>query len=86
MTVPRELIPWYPTIDESLCNNCGVCVAFCPHGVYNADEVRTVVAVPNNCVVGCSNCVSQCSVGAITFPEMEQFMETLGELRARYEQ
>jgi NAD-dependent dihydropyrimidine dehydrogenase PreA subunit len=82
MTIPRELIPWHPTIDDGLCSNCGVCVAFCAQGVYKTDGVRTVVASPNNCVVGCSYCVSECCVGAITFPEMEQFMEKLGELRA----
>ena len=86
MNIPRELIPWYPTIDEELCTNCGMCRDFCTHGVYANGEVRIVVASPNNCVVGCSGCVSQCTLGAIRFPEMQQFVETLRELRARYSQ
>jgi pyrroline-5-carboxylate reductase len=28
MSVPREKIPWYPTIEQELCTNCGVCVEF----------------------------------------------------------
>ncbi len=85
MPIPRELIPWYPTIDENLCNNCGICVSFCANGVYKAEDVRTVVAAPYNCIVGCSFCQGQCTVGAITFPDMEQFLETLGQLRAKHE-
>ena len=86
MSLPREKIPWYPAIDEGLCTNCGICVDFCPNGVYAVDDIRTIVAVPYNCVVGCSNCESLCVPGAIRFPEMEQFVVTLRELRARYAQ
>jgi len=86
MSIPRDQIPWYPTIDEDLCSNCGTCVDFCKNGVYAVEDIRTVVTAPYNCVVGCSNCESQCTPGAIRFPEMEQFIETLRELRAHYEQ
>ena len=86
MSIPRELIPWYPSIDEELCTNCGTCVDFCTHGVYAMAEVRIVVTAPNNCVVGCSGCESQCIPRAIRFPEMQQFVHTLRELRARYAQ
>jgi len=86
MTIPREMIPWYPTIDEELCTNCGTCVDFCTHGVYSLEGIRTIVSVPNNCVVGCSGCESHCTPGAIRFPEMHQFVQTLRELRARYAQ
>jgi NAD-dependent dihydropyrimidine dehydrogenase PreA subunit len=84
MSIPREKIPWYPTIDEELCTNCGICVDFCTHGVYAVEDIRTVVVTPYNCVVGCSGRESQCTLGAIHFPEMEQFVQTLRELRARY--
>lgn len=84
MSVPRELIPWYPTIEQDLCTNCGVCVDFCKHGVYALEDVRTVVSAPFNCVVGCTGCEGQCASGAIHFPEMEQFIVTLRALRAQY--
>jgi NAD-dependent dihydropyrimidine dehydrogenase PreA subunit len=86
MSIPREVIPWYPTIDEGLCTNCGVCVDFCPHGVYTMDDVQTIVAAPYSCVVGCSNCASLCTAAAIRFPDLEHFVATLRELRARYGQ
>jgi NAD-dependent dihydropyrimidine dehydrogenase PreA subunit len=86
MSVPREKIPWYPTIDEQLCTNCGVCVDFCTHGVYAVEDIRTVVTAPYSCIVGCSGCESQCAAGAIKFPEMEQFLHTLRELRVQFGQ
>ena len=86
MTVPREVIPWYPTIDEERCTNCGVCVDYCTHSVYTMNAVRTIVTAPYSCVVGCSNCESLCTTAAIRFPEMEHFVATIRELRARYGQ
>jgi hypothetical protein len=54
------------------------------HEVYAVEDIRTVVSARYNCVVGCSNGESQCTPGAIRFPEMEQFIKTLRELRAQY--
>jgi len=86
MSIPREEIPWYPTIEQELCSNCGICVDFCTHGVYAVEDVRTMVVAPYNCVVGCSGCESQCTPGAIRFPDMQDFVQTLRELRAQYGQ
>ena len=86
MSVSREQIPWYPTIEQKLCTNCGICVDFCKHGVYAVEDVRTTVVAPYNCVVGCSGCESQCTAAAISFPDMQEFLVTLREIRARYGQ
>ena len=86
MSIPREKIPWYPTIAQELCTNCGVCVDFCPHQVYAVVDIQTTVTAPYNCVVGCSNCTSQCTPGAIRFPDMEQFVQTLRQLRTEFGQ
>jgi len=83
--IPREEIPWFPTIDEGLCTNCGVCIGFCAHGVYALNDVQTRVIAPFNCVVGCSGCETLCTPGAIRFPDMGEFMLKLHELRAQYE-
>ena len=85
MDIPREEIPWFPTIDEGLCTNCGICLEFCANGVYALDHGHTRVLMPCNCVVGCSGCETQCALGAIRFPDMGEFMLKLHELRARYE-
>jgi NAD-dependent dihydropyrimidine dehydrogenase PreA subunit len=82
--IPRQEIPWFPTIDEGLCTNCGICVEFCAKGVYLFDDVHTRVTAPFNCVVGCSGCESLCSPGAIRFPDMEEFMLKLDQLRTQY--
>ena len=81
--IRRQEIPWFPTIDEGLCTNCGICVEFCAKGVYLFDNERTSVIEPYNCVVGCSGCESLCSPGAIRFPDMGEFMLKLHELRAQ---
>jgi len=85
MNIPREEIPWFPTIDEGLCTNCGICVEFCAKGVYLFDDVHTRVIAPYNCVVGCSGCESLCTPKAIGFPDMGEFMLKLHELRAQFE-
>lgn len=70
--LPREQIPWYPTIDEEKCTGCGVCVEFCAHGTHELDEAKgkARVANPYHCVVGCTGCESQCPAGAISFPPL----------------
>ena len=70
--VPREQIPWHPTVDEEKCIGCRKCCEFCSHKVYSWDEStdRPVVAQPFLCVVGCSSCTYQCEQGAISFPPL----------------
>lgn len=29
---------WYPVIDILTCAECGTCVRFCPHGVYDKEK------------------------------------------------
>lgn len=70
--VPRESIPWHPTVDADACIGCRKCFEFCSHGVYTWDGAadRPLVTEPFQCVVGCSNCMHQCDAGAITFPPL----------------
>jgi ferredoxin len=70
--VPREEIPWYPTIMEDLCDGCKVCLFFCSFGVYEYDEKSNKVKVANpfHCEVGCSMCAVKCKPKAIVFPPL----------------
>ena len=70
--VPREHVPWYPTIDIEKCSGCKTCFEFCSHHVYAWDEAadRPRVVEPFQCVVGCSNCSHQCEQKAISFPPL----------------
>ncbi len=70
--IPREEIPWYPTIREELCDGCKVCVEFCSFGVYEHDQESNKVKVVNpfNCQVGCSVCAIKCRPKAIAFPPL----------------
>lgn len=71
--VPRESIPWYPTIDEDKCINCTLCYVSCGKLVFDMDEVKrkAIVKNPYNCMVGCSTCATVCITEAITFPKRE---------------
>ena len=79
--IPREKIPWYPTIDADLCTNCGSCIEFCANDVFSLEEDTVSVSNPYNCVVGCSACTTACPVEAISFPSVEELKSTLARLR-----
>jgi NAD-dependent dihydropyrimidine dehydrogenase PreA subunit len=84
MNIPRDKIPWEPTIDPEKCTNCGNCLDFCSNGVFEQIDGLLTVVKPLNCVVGCSACQKICPSGALRFPEMESFVETLRNLRNEY--
>jgi NAD-dependent dihydropyrimidine dehydrogenase PreA subunit len=67
--IPRECIPWFPLVDETLCDGCDKCLEFCPNGVYTRNSGGTIrVTNPMSCEVGCDVCARLCPPGAITFP------------------
>jgi NAD-dependent dihydropyrimidine dehydrogenase PreA subunit len=70
--VPREEVPWFPTIMEDLCDGCKICLYFCSFGVYEYDEKANKVRVSNpfHCEVGCSMCAIKCKPKAIIFPPL----------------
>lgn len=82
--IPREKIPWFPTIDAGKCIGCGTCVDFCKNSVLAFDEViqKAGVVAPFNCVVECSTCGRLCPEGAISFPEPEAFATVIHRLLA----
>jgi len=36
--IPRNKIPWYPSIDYDKCISCGKCVEYCKLGAYEFAE------------------------------------------------
>ncbi len=83
--LPRELIPWGPTIDATRCRGSGECVRFCPNNVFELDEAggQARVARFHQCTVLCSNCVAVCPNGAISFPSQDEFLDRVQELRGQ---
>jgi len=66
---PREQIPWFPTVNEDLCDGCALCLRLCrTHALGGGEDGRVRVEDPFACVVGCSSCANVCKPGAITFP------------------
>lgn len=82
--IPRELIPWYPTVNTDACLGDQECINFCKNDVFRWDEDRNVpiVANPYNCVLGCNACMKTCAAEAITFMTIDELRETMRRLRA----
>jgi NAD-dependent dihydropyrimidine dehydrogenase PreA subunit len=81
--VPREEIPWHPTVKPETCTGCRACLEFCQHAVFAWDEARHIAVVrqPFNCLVGCSGCEPKCPSGAISFPDVEEIAALIRKLR-----
>jgi NAD-dependent dihydropyrimidine dehydrogenase PreA subunit len=83
--IPRNKIPWGPTINYDKCINCGKCVDYCKLGVYEFEEKNgkkvSVVKNPNNCVVMCTGCEAQCPAGAISYPSKGETRKIITKLR-----
>jgi NAD-dependent dihydropyrimidine dehydrogenase PreA subunit len=83
--IPRNKIPWYPTIDYDKCITCGKCVDFCHMSVFATEEKdgkkKTAVENPYSCIVTCTGCDAVCPTGAIKHPSKKEFREKLNDLR-----
>jgi NAD-dependent dihydropyrimidine dehydrogenase PreA subunit len=77
--IPREEIPWFPTISPEACSGCKTCIEFCKNEVlaYDEEAGKVWVVNPYNCVVECRTCARLCPTDTISFPEEQQFNEVL---------
>lgn len=84
VTIPREKIEWFPTIDYEACLHDKACLEFCHNEVFvwNAEVGRVEIANPCNCVIGCTSCAQICPAEAITFPDKDELKNTLRRLKA----
>lgn len=69
--IPREEVPWLPTVDAEACIGCQLCFVTCGRGVYEMIEGVAIAAEPMDCAVGCSTCGNICPTSAISFPPLD---------------
>ncbi len=81
--LPREKIPWFPTLDYEICTGDQECFNFCKNNVFTWDEEKQhpIVTNPYNCVVGCQACINVCPVQAISFPSKDELRASIIRLR-----
>jgi len=79
LRVPREKIPWFPTIDAEACIGDREWYDFCKNGVFAWDEEedRPRVVNPYQCVLGCDACAQICPANAISFPTLDELREAM---------
>jgi len=58
-------LEYYVQRDEASCIHCGLCVPYCPSGVFQQDEALTVTDEPGKCIE-CGACINICPQRAIT--------------------
>lgn len=69
--IPRNEIPWLPTVDTEACIGCQLCYVTCGRGVYEMHDNAAVAVAPMECAVGCSTCGNVCPTSAISFPALD---------------
>lgn len=69
--IPRDDIPWYPTVDADSCIGCQLCYVTCGRSVYEMNDGVADAVDPMNCAVGCTTCGNICPTGSITFPSLD---------------
>jgi NAD-dependent dihydropyrimidine dehydrogenase PreA subunit len=74
--IPRQEIPWYPTVNKEACIGCELCYLTCGREVYEIDLIdgrqrKAKPERPSNCMVGCSTCAVVCPTQAISFPSRD---------------
>jgi CDP-4-dehydro-6-deoxyglucose reductase len=67
--IPRDQITWHPVVNPEVCNGCGLCVTSCGRNVFRYDygTRKSVVFLPEQCMVGCTTCANTCTEQAISF-------------------
>ena len=50
--IPREEIPWFPTVDADACIGCQLCYVTCGRAVYEMRDGVAVAVDPMSCAVG----------------------------------
>ena len=68
------------TIDEELCNGCGLCVQVCPKDTITMRGKKAVVT--GNLSLNCGHCVAACPTGAIRVSALDPALSVFKTFQA----
>lgn len=57
MNLKKKIITSEITIDADWCKKCGICITFCPTGVYVSDETGEIYIAHPEAYINCGLCV-----------------------------
>lgn len=60
------------TINAKWCKKCGICVAFCPQGVFVSDEFGMPIIKHSEKCIKCMLCVIRCPDFAVDVEEIKE--------------
>ncbi|MDY6964621.1 MAG: NAD(P)-binding protein [Halobacteriota archaeon] len=60
------------TIDDTICEGCGLCVSICPYGAIEKDVEKNVAVVTDVLCKGCGTCAASCPANAISARHFNQ--------------
>ncbi|MFZ3044978.1 MAG: 4Fe-4S dicluster domain-containing protein [Desulfatirhabdiaceae bacterium] len=72
--ITRDQVTGVVIIDKSICIGCGLCVAACPYGAVQLDDIQQVATKCDLCG-GRPICVDVCMARALHFCSVEAFVE-----------
>ena len=62
------------TIDEALCNGCGLCVTVCPSDTITMKGKKAVVTGTES--LNCGHCMAVCPTGAVQVASLDKGLST----------
>jgi NAD-dependent dihydropyrimidine dehydrogenase PreA subunit len=79
--IAREVIPWFPAVNQDRCIGCELCFVTCGRGVYDIHDHKAWPERRYDCMVGCTTCANICPAQAITFPDRQLVQKVEREYR-----
>jgi len=72
VSTAKDKPEYITSINKKLCKRCGICVQFCPQGVFTQDEEGYPVVKEQEKCTGCLSCFYYCPDFAVEVKKHEE--------------